>query len=209
MINRDYVSSAMHAVARPQHRTPEIGSSLRTEQKAGCVRNFYSNPESALRRAVNWGKWDEVQLALRDNADPNTRDKEVATMLMLAGRRGHIQIAELLLQNGANIDARGKMGWTALMEAAATNHPETAELLINWGASLDVQDYVFGRTALIWAMWVGNVPTAKLLLQHGADFEIEGKSCRTAFKWTISAKVANEISDFCLGKSAPAKAQWQ
>ena len=59
---------------------------------------------SALRDAANWGNIAVVEQLLRaPEIDVNTTDKQGATALIRAAKRGHWNVIRRLLQNGAHV----------------------------------------------------------------------------------------------------------
>jgi ankyrin repeat protein len=109
---------------------------------------------------------------------------------MTAARTGSPDVLELLLAAGADPNARGTRGQTALMWAASQRHSEAVAVLLAHGADVHArsdawsqvmavpphadpanqQDVPHGaNTALLFAARVGDVASARLLLQAGSD----------------------------------------
>jgi uncharacterized protein len=131
-----------------------------------------------------------VKALLEAGADPNLALLVGETPLMVAARAGKADVAELLLAKGANANARAARGQTALMWAAAQQHPDVVKVLLAHGADLRARSDVWsqmmavpphgmplynrviphgGDTALLFAARSGDLGSAKLLVDAGAD----------------------------------------
>ena len=124
-------------------------------------------------------------------ADPNAALKMGETPLMTAARAGSLRAVELLIDQGADLnEAEHERGQTALMWAVAQRHPDVARLLIDRGADLYARSTVWhqlentagntnttgnfrmahgGSTPLLFAARNGDVETARMLVDAGAD----------------------------------------
>ena len=130
---------------------------------------------------------------LAAGADPNVSLKMGETPLMSAARSGDAATVELLLGAGADVDAAEReRGQTALMWAAAQSHADVVRVLVSAGADLHARSRVWrqlentagntnpignfrmahgGSTALLFAARNGDVATARVLLDAGADVD--------------------------------------
>jgi ankyrin repeat protein len=131
---------------------------------------------------------------LAAGADANAALDEGETPLMTAARTGNPETVEALLTHGANPNAVEKVrGQTALMWAAAEHHPAVVQALIRHGADINARSLVRSRpvkikgtdtrsatvgveeqelggfSALLFAAREGDLPSAKLLVEAGAD----------------------------------------
>ncbi|MCA8920297.1 MAG: ankyrin repeat domain-containing protein [Planctomycetes bacterium] len=85
------------------------------------------------------------------------------TPLMVAARRGELELVEQLLAAGAEVDARSPFGRTALMVAAQAGQTEVVAALLRAGASVDLRDKerqsaltlaaAAGQAAALWAVF--------------------------------------------------------
>ena len=137
-----------------------------------------------------------IERLLQAGADVNAALPSGETPLMTAARTGIVEAVRALLNHGADVDAiELSRGQTALMWAVAQRHTDVAGLLIQHGAdvrarssirrvivntgtaggdaqfegSMVVPEDRGGYTALLFAARHGDVESARLLLDAGAD----------------------------------------
>jgi ankyrin repeat protein len=133
-----------------------------------------------------------VRTLLVAGADPNAALRSGETPVMTAARTGNPEALELLLSAGGDPDARGTRGQTALMWAASQHHPEAVSVLLAHGADVDARSDSWtqvmavpphsdpanqqivphgNNTALLFAARVGDVASARLLMEAGTDVD--------------------------------------
>ena len=135
-----------------------------------------------------------VAILLDARANPNTALWSGETPLMTAARTGVTEILQDLIDHGANINTQElRRGQSALMWAISFRNPESAKILIDNGADVsahtiklqDEMDYSpmllggyaanvqsvpqGGYTPLMFAARVGDLNSARLLVNKGAD----------------------------------------
>jgi ankyrin repeat protein len=145
------------------------------------------------------GNADFVDKLLRAGANPNVALIEGETPLMTASRGGKVEAVKLLVAHGANVNARERSrNQTALMWATGQQHAEVAQILIEAGADLHAKSEMRSRrintggqggggvddrfnppgvrdeehggfTPILFAAQQGDVQTAKVLLDGGAN----------------------------------------
>ena len=108
--------------------------------------------------------------------DVNTTDPDANTLLMIAVRDNHPDMAKRLLDFKARVDSRNKYGETALMLAAANGDLALVKLLVDRGAKINLS----GWNPLTYAAWRGQTEVVKFLLDKGADIDAAGPSGVTA-----------------------------
>jgi ankyrin repeat protein len=151
-----------------------------------------------------------VRRLLEAGANPNAALLAGETPLMVAARSGYPDIVEQLLNKGANPNAHGPRGQTALMWAVAQKHPGVVKALIAHHADIKLKSDVWtdvmavpphsylpynkaiphgGETALMFAVRVGDLDSAKLLVAAGANVN-------DADAWAVSATTLAAHSGF-------------
>ena len=176
--------------------------------------------------AVN-GSAPMIELLLRVDADPNVSLVEGETPLMSAARTGNVASVELLLAAGADADAAElERGQTALMWAVAQGHAAVARVLLDRGADLHARSRVWdqlentagntnpsgnfrmahgGSTPLLLAARWGDVATARVLVEAGADVDDTAASGASAL--VIAAHSGHsEFGRYLLEQGADANA---
>jgi len=134
-----------------------------------------------------------VERLLRADANPNRGLRSGETLLMRCTYTGDPVSVRALLEHGADVRAEEpSRGQTALMWSAASRHPDVTRLLLQHGAEVDARTKVVqqlrgsglrsttspagsayfnagGFTPLLFAARHGDIDSAKLLLEAGAD----------------------------------------
>jgi ankyrin repeat protein len=163
-----------------------------------------------------------VKRLLDAGANPNAALRSGETSLMVAARAGKTAVVEELLRKGANPNTVGARGQTALMWAVAQKHAEVVKALVFGGADLNARSESWeqmmavpphglpeynrmiphgGDTALMFAARVGDLASAKLLVEAGAnpsDHDAWGVSATTLAVFAGHGEVAR----FLLEKGA-------
>jgi ankyrin repeat protein len=138
-----------------------------------------------LVAASSQGQVAVMGFLLDEGAEPNLGSSNTSeSPLIAACFSGHVTGATLLLARGASASPCGDRGRTPLMSACSMGHTAVAKLLLDHSlAHLDHQEAAGGQTALHMACARPAVPTARLLLEAGADWGVGDKAGRTALEW--------------------------
>ncbi|WP_164118784.1 ankyrin repeat domain-containing protein [Sphingorhabdus sp. Alg239-R122] len=99
------------------------------------------------RRDVAW-----TRFLLAKGANPNARDKNNVTPLLLAARYRDVDIAEVLLRRKANVNGSNSSGETPLIIAVQLSDLPMVRLLLKKGADPDQTDNIAGKSARDYAM---------------------------------------------------------
>ena len=172
----------------------------------------YAGVDEDLIRAVESNKTHRVKDLLMEGANPDVRDLQNETALMLAARNKNPELGRLLLEAGANPDLRNKYGetatmlacyygqldlvkqlyakgakidhdgWNPLIYAASKGYKQIVEFLLNYGVKVNATTDN-GTTALMMAARGNHYETVDLLLKHGADAQIRNEADGTALSW--------------------------
>lgn len=111
----------------------------------------------------------------------NAKDAAGVTPLMLAASKGHRDIVELLMDKGATIDEADNKGWTALLWATFANAVDSIKALLGFETfrGIDARE-AQNQTAFMFAVRGGNMETATLLLEKGANLNAKDAHGRNA-----------------------------
>ena len=107
----------------------------------------YTTGETGLhivikRRDVAW-----INFLVQAGANPEVRDNEGRTPLILAAQLGFVDGVRALLARGADVNGTNTRGETALLFAAQARDLATARALIEGGADPDQTDRISGNSA--------------------------------------------------------------
>lgn len=182
---------------------------------------------TALWLAAINGSASMTSMLLQAGANPNVALKMGETVLMTAARSGNLGTVELLLADNADVNAaEQERGQTALMWAVAQQHADVARLLIENGADLHARTDVWyqlentagntnpsgnfkmahgGSTPLLFAARNGDIATARVLVDAGADVQDSEASGASAL--VVAAHSGHEpLAIFLLQRGADANA---
>ena len=121
---------------------------------------------AAIHDAAKKGDIAAIAAALDAGADVNESDG-LATPLVYAVNRQHLDAAKLLVERGADVNAAAKIGGPPLMVAVAKKRPELITLLLAHGA--DPNSTAGKQTALHAAVKHGCLDCVAALVEAGAD----------------------------------------
>ncbi|KAK4216221.1 ankyrin repeat-containing domain protein [Rhypophila decipiens] len=147
-------------------------------QKGANLDSTYDAQRTLLSRVAASGQLSVVRLLIEEYkvaVDPT--DEYGQTPLFRAAGEGFASVVQYLCtREGVNPNSTNSYGATALMRAAGwTASEECVRVLIDAGADVSARQHD-GRTALSFACECGNREIVELLLERGADPEIEDAS---------------------------------
>jgi ankyrin repeat protein len=123
--------------------------------------------------------------------DPVTTDSP----LMIACRKGHIDIVRVCLEYGAKNDPHPEFGQTALHASVSEQKLESARVLLQVAAESDADHIISnlsdpsGQTPLHAAAYLGSTSLVELLLHHGAELSSVDVQGQTALHLCASSGV--------------------
>ena len=192
------------------------------------------NAENALRATPLWVACADrntavVERLLAAGADANRALRSGETLLMRCASTGDPAAVRALLAHGADVDAgEPSRGQTALMWAAANRHPAVTRVLLEHGADTGARTRTVrqlrgvglqsttspagatffdagGFTALLFAARHGNIESARLLLDAGADVDEPAADGNSPL--VLAAVSGNgRLAEFLLGRGADPQA---
>ncbi|PFX24058.1 Ankyrin repeat and KH domain-containing protein 1 [Stylophora pistillata] len=132
--------------------------------------------DEMMSLACRQGKLDIVELLLESGAHVDYRNKAGNTPLLEACSQGHVDVARYLLDHNANIDAPTETTSDSALTWACTLGSEAiVELLLERTSDVEHRTKD-GCTALMFAALAGHVKVAAMLLDHGAEINVESDS---------------------------------
>lgn len=139
------------------------------------VRLLRPDEDQALLKSVRYGRLKLVRLLIEGGADPNIRDSEGRTALIIAVITDFHDsqsapknvVIKYLLEHGADVNAHDLRGRTALLYACAYPVPMAlVTMLVEYGADPTLTDCT-GKDALQHAACTGDKMMVDLLVQAG------------------------------------------
>lgn len=182
----------------------QLGSTLLLD---ACIRKcidlvrfcLQQGADVTLRRTGEFDKktalhfcWDvdSARLLLDHGADISAQNWCGRTVLHRMARRAEkSDVIQFLLNRGAHPDVGDSEGITALFEACYSGQLENARILLERGANVNATDCC-GETALS-RNCLHQISLATLLLEHGADPNIQGTDGNTALHCADDAKIVD------------------
>ncbi len=136
-----------------------------------------------LIKTVSEGEHIALEEFLKAGFSADSYDKNSVSLLNIAIRKGHANIAEILIKKGADINVvSGDRGNTPLMDAAAEADIKILTELLEAGAELDLKSKS-GQTALVLAVGRQAEDAALALISAGADLNIKDDLGMSAKKY--------------------------
>ena len=122
------------------------------------------------------GSHDEIARALiAAGARVDEANDYGITPLLQASRAGDAPMVDILLQAGADPARSHPEGETPLMAAARAGSVPAARLLLTRGADVNAADSFQNATALMWASSEGHLEMVDLLLEAGANPNLQAR----------------------------------
>ncbi|GBG32490.1 Ankyrin repeat domain-containing protein 50 [Hondaea fermentalgiana] len=156
--------------ASDEFGSPYANNASAQEFPAGSHSPFPSDPQM-----------HEASVVLSEEAYSKRIDGlEISKALLEACRSDEAKRAQDLIEAGADLDFQDAEGWTPLICAAVNGMDSTVRFLVDNGAALDLKTRKDQFTALMHACESGDFGIVKILVERGADFEIQNSNGGTA-----------------------------
>ncbi|KAJ6093116.1 hypothetical protein N7486_008405 [Penicillium sp. IBT 16267x] len=153
------------------------GSAIFSHSAIVNSRSLRQNGRTALYAACAQGQEKMVRLLLDNGADVTLCNNGNNYPIHAACKGHHTGIVKLLLERGADANSEmGAMGGTPLYIAANAGFMELTAVLVEGGANINkvVKTFGGGYTALMIACMKNHLDMVELLLERGADPNIQG-----------------------------------
>jgi ankyrin repeat protein len=128
--------------------------------------------------------------------DPDTKDLNNVTILMVAADYGLNSVVSYLISQGASVLAKDASGQTALMYAAKKGHTDVLGTLLTGGAAIEARDYS-DNTALNHAANLnsgGSKTATEYLINQGANVNASNNQYQTALMWAAKRDYTDTIT---------------
>ena len=159
------------------------------------------SPEE-LVRAVTIQRDSLIDLCLIEHVDPNGRDAQGRTPLLIAASQQDWRTARRLVDAGANVDLADKNGFTPLMAGATHGNPEIFQLLLARSTNLRVEAQTKDEHDLLGlALDGGNPEVIKTVVERLPLMPQWQSSTRRALTAALQAGNKDQIRSL-LGKHA-------
>jgi hypothetical protein len=152
--------------------------SIKKKQLASPINQSVGDED--LLKACQTGRASEIQKLLNQGANPNVKDKNGFTCLMMQAVQGSLPAVKALVMANADVNAvQESCGCTAFLYAAHAGKAEVADYLARHGANISAQDKD-GDNALIPPASHGYMRTVRLLLTLKIDRNHKNRAGKTA-----------------------------
>ncbi len=136
--------------------------------------------DTVLMRSCRNGSVSNLPLILKlFRADPNYKNREGRTALMIASIHNHCHVMKYLLENkfSIHVDSQDNLGHTALMHASVSGHLSAVQILLFHGCDVEISSLT-GLTSYQAARCNGYHSIATLIMQSCPRlFNISSKTC--------------------------------
>lgn len=154
------------------------------EQQSSTEAESVKTPAQAVNMDLYFqsaleGDFNSVRDALDNGVDPNSKDENNRTALMLSAYNGHEAIVRLLIEKKADVNLVDEANRNALMFAASGPFNATVSTLLEAGADINNVDKEEQWSALMFAASEGQMEVVQTLIAKGADLhlkDIDGES---------------------------------
>ncbi|XP_065343666.1 uncharacterized protein LOC135941846 [Cloeon dipterum] len=158
------------------------------------------NGWTALHYAILTNNKDLVQMLLESGAEIDSKTKRGETALHLAAYKGSTELTIKLIQCGADVNSKNNHGLTCLNIATVNRNLDLLEVLLKNKADVNNEYKLFGNTPLHHAALENYPEILEMLVNHGADVNLQNKNGWTALH--LAARYNPELSQTLLDHGA-------
>ena len=130
--------------------------------------------ESLYLFSAQKGDCEQLQQYIDQGGDIHVKDAFGWSALQFSAMNGHFDAVDLLLRSGAEFSEIKHLKLTELMVAAAIGDTDLVEHLCEKTNDINLTDWQ-GNTALIYASLKGHLNCVQVLIQHGADLDVQNE----------------------------------
>ncbi len=152
----------------------------------------WGDPNQALIEAANEADGAEIRDLVEDGADPNFRDEEGATALMLSIVSGTEEGVRALLEGGADPNLTLENGSTAVHMATATGQTALLRIILEHGGDPNIEAETGMTPVMMASMW-SRADTVTALAEAGADLDTRNDEDQTALMIAVTEKRAEIV----------------
>lgn len=163
----------------PLHLTRDPGIASRLLNAEAAIEVDDINGRTPLWNAsVVYENIKLVEVLLNAGANADTRDRNGDPAWVRAQRNGATDIADKLVRLGADVNWISESGHTFLTLAATEGNEPVARKMLDLGAAINM--VARGGTALSHATEEGRIGVVRLLIERGADVNLDASQFRRA-----------------------------
>lgn len=127
---------------------------------------------------------------LANQVDINQVNQHGITPISIAVENGNVELIRMLVDYGADINSESYCYQEGAFEiplatAVRKRHREIVKLLLEWKCRTEGVAHAEGKSPLQWAATYGDIATAELLLQHGADINHVGPYMNSCLHFAV------------------------
>ena len=134
---------------------------------------------------------------IENGAEVNAFTRRDNTPLMLACKYGHLNAVSSLIEHGAKVNLQDAIGNTAVYYALSCSNasPEVLSRLMRDRAAVNSACTRDNGTPLMIACQYGHMNAVSVLIEHGANMDLQDKNGDTALHYAVSAGAVDTLLD--------------
>ena len=166
--------------------TVACSPSAKKEQQSSTEAESVKTPAQVVNMDLYFqsaleGDIKTIRDALDNGVDPDSKDENNRSALMLSAYNGHEAIVRLLIEQKADVNLVDVANRTALMFAASGPFNATVTALLDAGANINTVDKEEHWSALMFAASEGQMEVVQTLIAKGADLHLKDIDDESAY----------------------------